>query len=115
VIRAGLERKGRRDHDQVRFKVGETTEQFSEAKIETDRKADAHTYEDFEDASFNFSEAASRDGLQLGVGLEYPLGKGAYGKVEYLYNDYKDFDIDPPVLTGDFTRHQAAAGIGIKF
>ncbi len=73
------------------------------------------TYEDFEDSSFNFSDAASRDGLQVGVGLEYPLGKGAYGKVEYLYNDYKDFDIDPPVLTGDFTRHQAVAGIGIKF
>jgi len=74
-----------------------------------------YVYEDFEDSTENWSDSAGRGGLQVGAGIEYPFGNTAYGKVEYLYNDYKKFDIIDPILTGDVSRHQVVAGVGVRF
>ncbi len=72
------------------------------------------SYTDFDNSANNISESDSRGGMQFGAGMEYPLGGEVYTKLEYLYTDYKGFDIDA-FTTGDFSRHQVVGGVGVKF
>jgi outer membrane immunogenic protein len=65
------------------------------------------------------------DGLRLGVGAEYQLGKRAYIKAEYRYTDFSGGDLSflgesfnlGPILDNDLdlTRHQAIVGAGLRF
>lgn len=45
------------------------------------------------------------DGVRLGGGVEHKFGQNLFGKVEYRYSNYE----------GDVTRHQAVAGLGVRF
>jgi outer membrane immunogenic protein len=75
------------------------------------------SYEDFEDILEDFSDKGNRDGVHIGAGAEVGLGKTLYGKVEYVYTNYKDarysssdFDVG-----ADGNRHQAVLGVGLRF
>ena len=48
---------------------------------------------------------ANGDGVRVGAGLEYKLGGQLFVKGEYRYSNYE----------GDIERHQAVAGLGIRF
>lgn len=74
----------------------------------------AATYEDFEDIIDDFSESDSRDGYQVGAGVELPLGSTAYVKAEYVHTNYQNFDVDADT-DGNFKRDQVTAGIGLRF
>lgn len=45
------------------------------------------------------------DGIRVGVGAEYAVGSNAYLKAEYRYSNYEQ----------GVERHQALAGIGLRF
>ncbi len=45
------------------------------------------------------------DGIRLGAGVEHKFGQNFFGKVEYRYSNYE----------ADVTRHQAVAGLGVRF
>jgi outer membrane immunogenic protein len=45
------------------------------------------------------------DGLRLGAGIEFALGRGAYAKTEYRYSNYE----------GGVTRNQVITGLGFRF
>lgn len=69
------------------------------------------------DASkYNFN----RGGYRVGAGAETLLGSNVYAKVEYRYTNYKDMNPTYNYTDGDtdsfaFSRHQALAGVGIRF
>lgn len=72
-----------------------------------------------------FSESDSRGGWRVGAGIETLLGNNVYAKLEYSYTDFKDIKASYIVDAPDFkseeryriglSRHQALAGIGIRF
>ena len=47
----------------------------------------------------------NRDGYRVGAGLEHSFGTNLYAKAEYRYSDYGDH----------IQRHQALAGVGVRF
>lgn len=59
----------------------------------------------FEGVALGFAGGENLDGVRVGGGLEYKLSSNLYAKAEYRYSNY-EFDIE---------RHQAVAGIGIRF
>lgn len=53
----------------------------------------------------NVAYRGNAEGLRLGLGLEQRLAGRVYGKLEYRYTDYSRFE----------KRHQALAGVGVRF
>lgn len=49
--------------------------------------------------------AGNADGVRVGAGLEHSFGGKFYGKAEYRYSNYE----------GGVERHQALAGLGVRF
>lgn len=75
------------------------------------------SYEDDLDPSYNFSESDNRGGYRLSAGLEHRLTGMVFGKVEYRYSDYGDYNYEYGTETVDlgFDRHQVLAGVGMRF
>jgi outer membrane immunogenic protein len=64
------------------------------------------------------------DGWRLGAGVEQLFGPNAYGKIEYRYSNYGDFDYNASLAGLDFDdietdldlrRHQVVVGLGFRF
>ena len=64
---------------------------------------------DYEDGTggtaLDFSEGENLDGIRVGGGAEFAIGRNSYAKVEYRYSNYEQ----------GFDRHQAVAGFGFRF
>jgi outer membrane immunogenic protein len=59
--------------------------------------------------SGNLSDSESKGGVQGALGIEFGLGKNAYGFVEGSYADYGDF------YGINLQRRHVAGGVGIRF
>lgn len=59
----------------------------------------------YSDGTNKASAGANADGFRLGAGFEHDFGRNLFGKVEYNYSNYE----------GDFSRHYALVGLGVKF
>ena len=83
---------------------------YSNGRIQAD-------YTDGNDLTNNFRLADNRDGFHAGVGAEIGFGSHLYGKAEYLYTNYNSYDYLAGInrLSLDFDRHQAVAGLGVRF
>ncbi len=57
------------------------------------------------------------NGFHVGAGVQAGFGQRFYGKLEYVYTNYNGYELvdgtDRASL--DFSRHQALAGIGVRF
>jgi outer membrane immunogenic protein len=53
----------------------------------------------------NFRDHTDLDGVRLGAGAEYALGRNSYLKAEYRYSNYEK----------GFTRNQLVGGFGFRF
>lgn len=75
------------------------------------------SYDDFVDDLEDFEVSENRGGLHLGGGAEFGLSPNGYGKVEYVYTKYNDYDYDDGDVSGSIggRRHQVVAGIGFRF
>jgi outer membrane immunogenic protein len=75
------------------------------------------TYVDDLDASNNFTFSDKRDGYRVAVGSEVAFGMNLYGKVEYRYTNYNDYEVSAGTesLRLGFDRHQVLGGLGIRF
>lgn len=67
-------------------------------------------------ATPSFTDRDSVDGYHLGGGIEARFSPGAYGKLEYVYTQLRDY---PVFSTGggagvDLDRHQVVAGLGLR-
>jgi outer membrane immunogenic protein len=63
---------------------------------------------------FDFS--GETDGWRLGGGVEQLFGPNAYGKLEYRYSNYGNFEAGVGgAIDVDLNRHQVVAGIGFRF
>lgn len=51
------------------------------------------------------SQSSNLDGVRVGGGVEFGLGRSAYAKAEYRYSNYEQ----------GFDRHQVVGGIGLRF
>lgn len=75
------------------------------------------TYEDPAFPADNFEEGGNLDGFHVGAGAEFAFGTRTYGKVEYVYSNYGNYDYvdgtDSASLGLD--RHQVVAGLGVRF
>ena len=64
---------------------------------------------DYEDGTAgttaDFEEGENLDGIRVGGGAEFAIGRNSYAKVEYRYSNYEQ----------GFDRHQAVAGFGFRF
>lgn len=56
----------------------------------------------------------NRGGYHVGAGFEFPVENRLYAKVEYVYSQYKKYQVDAN-NTLPFSRHQILTGIGIRF
>ena len=75
------------------------------------------SYDDLSTTGVDLVGSDSRDGFRLSAGLEQRFGGNFFGKLEYRYADYKDYnyvDGTESVALG-FRRHQVVAGLGVKF
>lgn len=102
-----------------RFRLNGETETYDPDAIEEE---DVFTYDDK-----SFSK--NRGGYRIGAGIETLLGKNAFVKLEYRYTNFKDLKIssvdshyDGDVLHAynvdyslGLSRHQVAAGLGVRF
>lgn len=77
----------------------------------------AITYVDPAFPADNFSVSDNRDGYRLSIGLEQRFGANFFGKVDYRYSDYKNYDYSDGTETYSlgFNRHQVVAGLGVRF
>jgi len=80
---------------------------YSNGSVEVDYNDNGNGIGDFE-ASDSF------DGYHLGVGGEFAVVAGLYGRIEYVRTDYGDFRFDPETF-GDFERGQVMVGLGLRF
>lgn len=82
-------------------------------------------YSDIDDDPVRYSKSNSRGGWRVGAGIETLLGQNIYAKLEYNYTDFKDikwshisegpgYKYEERGRIG-LSRHQALAGIGIRF
>ena len=64
---------------------------------------------DYEDGTAgttaDFEEGENLDGIRVGGGVEFAIGRNSFAKVEYRYSNYEQ----------GFDRHQAVAGFGFRF
>ena len=75
------------------------------------------TYVDYEDAAYSDSGKLDRDGLQVGAGVRYALGRNAYVSTQLVYNDYNDEEAS---LYGYDVRAYGSrvnvlGGLGVRF
>lgn len=57
------------------------------------------------------------DGFHLGAGAEYAVTSHVYGKLDYTFTQYDDFDlaVGTTKLSTNVQRHQVSAGVGFRF
>ena len=64
---------------------------------------------DYEDGTtattLDFEDGENLDGVRVGGGVEFALGRNSYAKTEYRYSNYEQ----------GFDRHQVVAGFGFRF
>lgn len=65
----------------------------------------------------NFTASDDRDGYRLSLGLENRLGGNVFGKLEYRYSNYGNYEVEDGTETYalGFQRHQVVAGLGVRF
>ena len=65
----------------------------------------------------NFDEQGELDGFHLGAGAELGFGRNVYGKLEYVYSNYGDYEYDDGTAAASLgiDRHQVVAGVGFRF
>lgn len=75
------------------------------------------TYEDPAFPADDFDLGDNLEGFHLGAGVEVGMSSGAYGKIEYVYTDYSDYEYSDGTvgIRAGLTRHQVLAGIGFRF
>jgi outer membrane immunogenic protein len=62
-------------------------------------------YDDGGTGAANFRLGRNLDGVRVGAGLEYAIGRNAFIDAEYRYSNYQD----------GFSRHQVLGGFGVRF
>jgi outer membrane immunogenic protein len=67
--------------------------------------------------SDNFAVSDNRDGLRLSLGLEQRFSSNFFGKIEYRFSDYKNYDFVDGTESYKlgFRRNQVVAGLGLRF
>jgi len=75
------------------------------------------SYTDQVDPTNDIAASDTRDGYRLSTGIEQRIGGTAFAKIEYRYSDYKDYNVSDGVesVSLGFDRHQAVAGLGVRF
>jgi outer membrane immunogenic protein len=75
------------------------------------------SYRDSAAPADDFSAHDSRDGIRVGVGMEYAITPHAFVKAEYRYTDYKNLRLDADGDTAriGLSRHQLLGAIGYRF
>lgn len=65
----------------------------------------------------NFTESDDRDGYRLSLGLENRFGGNVFGKLEYRYSNYSNYELQDGTESYalGFQRHQVVAGVGVRF
>lgn len=65
----------------------------------------------------DFSYSENRGGVRLSTGIEHRLAGRFFGKLEYRYSNYSDYaaSVGTETATLGFDRHQAIAGLGLRF
>jgi outer membrane immunogenic protein len=94
---------------------------YSSGRFETRYDADVTDNEDDEPGVIE-EFAGSQDGYHLGGGVEVGLTESLYAKLEYVYTDFgsrshllEDMEAGDPGLRMSHDRHQAIAGVGLRF
>jgi outer membrane immunogenic protein len=94
---------------------------YSNGRFETSYDADV-TDNDDDDAGVIEEFSGSQDGYHFGGGVELGLTESLYAKLEYVYTDFgnrsyllEDMEAGDPGLEVSHDRHQAVAGIGLRF
>lgn len=89
---------------------------YANARIKANGERRSNASSAWVDEKYGFN----RGGYRVGAGAETLLGSNVYAKVEYRYTNYKDLNPTYNYTDGDtdsraFSRHQAVAGVGIRF
>jgi outer membrane immunogenic protein len=94
---------------------------YSNGRFETTYDADVTDNDDDEPGVIE-EFSGSQDGYHLGAGVELGLTESLYAKLEYVYTDFgnrsyllEDMEAGDPGLEVSHDRHQAVAGIGLRF